>query len=126
MKETDLRAVLPPERRLPADRRADIKEMLMSTIQEQVHSTAPAPLQRRRRGLTGGVALAVVVAGLGTAAAAAILRDRPDPGEVAVVNDEIGSRSPSASAHTMGWRPELSSESVQCVLPVGAGRDMGV
>lgn len=82
MNESDLRAALPPERRLPADRRNDIKEMLMHTAHEE-SSPIPGPSpRRRRRRVAGGVAVALAVAGLGTAAAATVLnRDRPDPRE---------------------------------------------
>ena len=120
MKESDLRAVLPPERRLPAERRNEIKEMLMQAVREDSSPIFAESPTRRRRRLAGGVAVALVVVGLGTAAAATVLnRDRPDAGEAATVNDEIGSGSSVAEVHLGGWRPELSAERVECVLPTG-------
>lgn len=120
MNEEELRAAFPPERHLPVDRRRDIKEILMQAVQEESSLRATASPRPRRRRIAGGVAVAVVVAGLGTAVAAAVLnRDRPDPHEAAVINEEMGSRSPAAGVHLEGWRPELSSETVRCVLPEG-------
>lgn len=120
MNEEELRAAFPPERHLPVDRRDNIKEMLMEAFQEESSPAAPASRRPRRRRLAGGAAVAVVVAAFGTAAAAAVLtRDRPDPHEAAVINEEMGSRSPAAGVHLEGWRPELSSETVRCVLPEG-------
>lgn len=121
MNETDLRAARPPERRLPADRRSEIKEMLMGATRKESPPPPALPTRRRRRRVAGGVAVALAVAGLGTAAAATVLnRARPDAREAATVNDEIGSRSRAAEVHLEGWRPELSAERVECILPNGS------
>ncbi len=92
---------------------------MQAAREESTATPALSPRHRRRR-LAGGIAVALAVAGLGTAAAATVLnRDRPDAREAATVNDEIGSRSPSAEVHLEGWRPSLSAERVECVLPSG-------
>lgn len=115
MNEEQLRSALPGERPLPPDRRAQIKEMLMSSLAEP---TTKKRSNRRRMAL--GAVAALATAGVATAAAAGVIsRDRPDPVQVEAVNRELGSGSPMGSVHTEGWRPELNAETVECELAGG-------
>jgi hypothetical protein len=114
MNDEELRIVRPTERPLPPHRRTEIKEMLMPIIAKD---TASARRGTRRR-ITLGAIAALVTVGAATAAAAGVIsRDRPDPAQAQTVNREMGSDSPLGEAHIEGWRPELSAETVECVLP---------
>lgn len=116
MNEEDLRSGIPAERRLPPARRAEIKETLMATMFE---GPSQVKRPRRRRAALGAIAI-IATAGVATAAAAAVInRDRPDPVQAEAVNRELGSDSPAGAVHTEGWRPELSAETVECVLTGG-------
>lgn len=114
MNEDELRSARPTERPLPPHRRTEIKEMLMPIIATDTASARPGT---RRRIALGAIA-ALVTAGAATAAAAGVIsRDRPDPAQAQTVNREMGADSPSGQVHIEGWRPELSAETVECVLP---------
>lgn len=120
MEKLDLRRLRPREHRLPDERRSAIKESLMQTVRDERSQPAPRRSTRMRR-FAGGVAVAFAVAGIGTAAAAAVWpRDRPDPNQVLTVDEQIGGGSPATDMHLDGWRPPLSAERVRCVLTTGA------
>ena len=116
MNESELRSLLPPERRLPADRRSDIQEQLMATIHEESHAPAADSSPRRgrsRRRIIGGAVGAAVVLGVTTAAAATVMnRSQPDPEQAAQVNENTAVEA--QEIHLPGWRQELDAENVTC------------
>ena len=124
--EADLQALRPPDRALPVERRDEIKNMLAAVVRSEGAPSSATASTRRRRRLGSGIAIAVAVVGLGGAAAAGVItRDRPDVSESARVNEEIGRESPAAEVHLDGWRPELSAEVVECVVPAAVSVEEG-
>jgi hypothetical protein len=125
MNDANLRAQLPQERRLPADRRNELREQLMATIEHEAETEAtgtdkPTEIStrrnRRRRRVIGGAVAVVALAGAATAAAAMVNRDRPDPEQARQVEESF--EPMVGEIYEPGWRHDLNAETVECVYPL--------
>lgn len=110
---------VPDAHQLPDETQASFEALFEEIIgMEHQEPTTNRSHRRPRIGRIAALAATFVVLSAGVAIAAGIFN--PDPVDVATIEDD-GAKV--ADVHLDGWRPELKTESVWCMVDSSAGAD---
>jgi hypothetical protein len=110
---------VPDAHQLPDETQASFEALFEEIIgMEHQEPTTTRNHHRPRIGRITALAAAFVVLSAGVAIAAGIFN--PDPADVATIEDD---GAQSADVHLDGWRPELKTEAVWCMVDEDSGAD---
>jgi hypothetical protein len=110
---------VPDAHQLPDDAQASFEALFEEIIgMEHQEPTTTGGHRRPRIGRIAALAAAFVILTAGVAIAAGLFN--PDPADVATIEDD---GAEAAEVHLEGWRPELNTEAVWCMVDSSAGAD---